>query len=60
MATSPADQQLTRIVGDSSAIQKLPVPAAFRISAVTEGPEVVIFGSIHGDEPAGFHAIKEL
>jgi succinylglutamate desuccinylase len=41
-------------------VEKLEIPAAFRISASAPGPKAVIFGSIHGDEPAGYLAIKEL
>jgi succinylglutamate desuccinylase len=59
-APSPVDQELSEIVGNSPAVEKLAVPAAFRVSAVPEGPRVVVFGSIHGDEPAGYCAIAEL
>jgi predicted deacylase len=57
---SPVDRELSALIADSPAIDKLGIPAAFRISAPVEGPRAVIFGSIHGDEPAGYLAIKEL
>ena len=57
---SPVDRQLAALVAGAPTIEKLDVPAAFRIAAPAKGPKVVIFGSIHGDEPAGFLGIKEL
>ncbi|MDB6150140.1 MAG: succinylglutamate desuccinylase [Chthoniobacter sp.] len=54
------DRELSGLVADAPQIEKLAVPAAFHISAALEGPKVVIFGSIHGDEPAGSLAVKEL
>jgi succinylglutamate desuccinylase len=59
-SSSPVDRELSALIDTSSRVEKLPIPAAFRVVGKSEGLQVVIFGSIHGDEPAGYLAIKEL
>jgi predicted deacylase len=54
------DRELDALIAGAAMIEKLSTPAAFRLSASAQGPRAVIFGSIHGDEPAGYEAIKEL
>ena len=57
---SQVDRELSVLVADAPGIEKLPTASAFRITAREAGPRVVILGSIHGDEPAGYEAIKEI
>ena len=60
IGSSPVDRELSGLVRNASGVEKLSIPAAFRISSGEDGPHVVILGSVHGDEPAGYLAIREL
>jgi predicted deacylase len=57
---SGAVDEVPALVAKAPIVEKLDTSAAYRITAQDELPRVVIFGSIHGDEPAGFEAIKAL
>ena len=41
----------------ASHITPLSIDSAVQVSSGVPGPNVTIFGAIHGDEPAGYHAI---
>ena len=58
--SSAVERELAALLADAPRVEKLGVAAAYRVSSAVEGPKAVIFGSIHGDEPAGSLAIKEL
>jgi len=59
-AHSPVDRELSALTASVPEVEKLGTAAAFRITAPAEGPKAVILGSVHGDEPGGYLAIKEL
>jgi succinylglutamate desuccinylase len=59
-AATAIHQELSAVVGNAAGVERLEASGAFRIRSEAAGPSVVILGSIHGDEPSGYAAIKSL